>query len=105
MKRKSRGDRMRAKLKEIKEGLRKRMHEPPYRQGQWLGQVVQGWFNYHAVPTNIRVLSAFRFNVVDLWQRSAPAAQPGRTSRHGKGSKVSRVNGCLLPRSSPSVAV
>src|SRR6516165_96871 len=23
-----------------------------------------------------------------------------RTSRHGKGSKVSRVNGCLLPRSS-----
>ena len=46
------------------------MHEPPSRQGQWLGQVVQGWFNYHAVPTNIRVLSAFRFNVVDLWQRS-----------------------------------
>ena len=70
LKRKSRGDRMRAKLKEIKEGLRKRMHEPPSRQGQWLGQVVQGWFNYHAVPTNIRVLSAFRFNVVDLWRRS-----------------------------------
>jgi group II intron reverse transcriptase/maturase len=46
--RKSRGDRMRAKLKQIKEGLRKRMHEPPARQGQWLGQVVQGWFNYHA---------------------------------------------------------
>ena len=70
LKRKSRGDRMRAKLKEIKEGLRKRMHEPPSRQGQWLGQVVQGWFNYHAVPTNIRVLSAFRFNVVDLWRCS-----------------------------------
>ena len=28
LKRKGRGDRMRAKLKEIKEGLRKRMHEP-----------------------------------------------------------------------------
>ena len=70
LKRKSRGDRMRAKLKEIKEGLRKRRHEPPSRQGQWLGQVVQGWFNYHAVPTNFRVLSAFRFNVVDLWRRS-----------------------------------
>jgi RNA-directed DNA polymerase len=70
LKRKSRGDRMRAKLKEIKEGLRKRMHEPLSRQGQWLGQVVQGWFNYHAVPTNFRVLSAFRFHVVDLWRRS-----------------------------------
>jgi RNA-directed DNA polymerase len=33
-------------------------------------RVVQGWFNYHAVPTNFRVLSAFRFNVVDLWRRS-----------------------------------
>ena len=99
LKRKSRGDRMRAKLKEIKEGLRKRRHEPPSRQGQWLGQVVQGWFNYHAAPTNIRVLSAFRFNVVDLWRRSLRRLAR-RTSRHGKGSKVSRVNGCLLPRSS-----
>ena len=90
---------MRAKLKEIKEGLRKRRHEPPSRQGQWLGQVVQGWFNYHAAPTNIRVLSAFRFNVVDLWRRSLRRLAR-RTSRHGKGSKVSRVNGCLLPRSS-----
>ena len=70
LKRKSRGDRMRAKLKEIKEGLRKRMHDPLARQGKWLGQVVQGWFNYHAVPTNFRALSAFRFNVVDLWRRS-----------------------------------
>jgi group II intron reverse transcriptase/maturase len=70
LKRKSRGDRMRAKLKEIKEGLRKRMHEPLSRQGKWLGQVVQGWFNYHAAPTNFRALGAFRFNVVDLWRRS-----------------------------------
>ena len=70
LKRKSRGDRMRAKLKEIKEGLRKRMHDPLARQGKWLGQVVQGWFNYHAVPTNFRALGAFRFNVVDLWRRS-----------------------------------
>src|SRR5208283_1079425 len=52
LKRKSRGDRMRAKLKEIKAGLRARMHLPISRQGKWLGQVVQGWFNYHAVPTN-----------------------------------------------------
>jgi len=70
LKRKSRGDRMRAKLKDIKEGLRKRMHEPLARQGKWLAQVVQGWFNYHAVPTNSHALAAFRFHVVDLWRRS-----------------------------------
>ena len=70
LKRKSRGDRMRAKLKDIKEGLRKRMHETLARQGKWLGQVVQGWFNYHAVPTNSRALGAFRYHVVDLWRRA-----------------------------------
>jgi group II intron reverse transcriptase/maturase len=70
LKRKSRGDRVRAKLKDIKEGLRKRMHEPLARQGKWLGQVVQGWFNYHAVPTNSRALGAFRYHVVDLWRRA-----------------------------------
>ena len=70
VKRKSRGDRVRAKLKEVKEGLRRRMHEPLSRQGQWLSRVVQGWFNYHAVPTNSRVLGAFRHHVVDLWRRA-----------------------------------
>ncbi|MFY9656056.1 MAG: group II intron reverse transcriptase/maturase [Methylocystis sp.] len=70
LKRKSRGDRVRAKLKDIKEGLRKRMHEPLARQGKWLGRVVAGWFNYHAVPTNSRALGAFRHHVVDLWRRA-----------------------------------
>jgi RNA-directed DNA polymerase len=37
---------------------------------KWLGQVVRGWFNYHAVPTNSRALSAFRFHVTDLWRRT-----------------------------------
>ena len=70
LKRKSRADRVRAKLKDIKEGLRKRMHQPLARQGKWLGQVVAGWFNYHAVPTNSRALGAFRHHVVDLWRRA-----------------------------------
>jgi len=70
LKRKSRGDRVRAKLKEIKAGLRARMHLPIPRQGLWLRQVVTGWFNYHAVPTNQRALAAFRYHVVDLWRRT-----------------------------------
>jgi len=70
LRRKSRGDRVWKKLKEIREGLRKRMHEPLARQGKWLGQVVAGWFNYHAVPTNSRTLGAFRYHVVDLWRRT-----------------------------------
>ena len=45
-------DRMRAKLREIKEELRRRMHSPSPKQGQWLTHVVTGFFTYHAVPTN-----------------------------------------------------
>ena len=70
LQRKTRGDRMRAKLREIKEALRKRMHEPIPDQGRWLKQVVRGFFAYHAVPTNFRALGAFRHHVSDLWRRT-----------------------------------
>ena len=68
--RKSRRDRMQAKLKEVKDELRRRMHQPIPVQGKWLAQVVSGYFNYHAVPTNIRSLSAFRHHVGNLWRRT-----------------------------------
>jgi hypothetical protein len=45
-------------------------HQPIPVQGKWLGQVVSGYFNYHAVPTNSRALHAFRHFVAELWQRS-----------------------------------
>jgi len=70
VKRKTRRDRMTAKLLEVKEELRRRMHRPIPEQGQWLKQVVSGFFNYHAVPTNSRALSVFRHRVTVLWQRT-----------------------------------
>ena len=68
--RKSRSDRVRAKLREIKDELRKRMHEPIPEQGKWLRQVVGGFFAYHAVPTNNDTLGTFRRRVEELWKRS-----------------------------------
>jgi group II intron reverse transcriptase/maturase len=70
IKRKTRADRMRAKLQEIKQEMRRRMHQPIPEQGKWLGQVVRGYFNYHAVPTNGRALEVFRHHVTDLWRRT-----------------------------------
>jgi len=68
--RKSRLDRMRTKLQEVKKELRKRMHQPIPEQGRWLGQVVRGYFAYHAVPTNGSRLGAFRYFVTKLWLRT-----------------------------------
>jgi RNA-directed DNA polymerase len=70
IKRKTRRDRMRVKLREIKQALRRRMHRPIPEQGKWLGQVVRGYFNYHAVPTNGPALDVFRHHVTDLWRRT-----------------------------------
>src|SRR5436309_6007407 len=69
IKRKSRRDRMRAKLRAIKQALRRRMHQPIQVQGKWLMQVVRGYFNYHAVPTNRRALVVFRDEVIRRWRR------------------------------------
>jgi RNA-directed DNA polymerase len=70
LQRKTRGDRMRAKLQEIKEQLRQRRHDPIPEQGRWLKQVVTGFFAYHAVPTNAKALGAFRHYVTDRWRRT-----------------------------------
>src|SRR3954468_9238412 len=69
IRRKSRRDRMRTKLREIKEGLRLRWHLPIPDTGKWLGQVVAGYFAYHAVPTNSAAIGAFRYHVTVLWHR------------------------------------
>jgi len=70
LKRQTRRDRMRAKLREVKEELRRLMHAPIPVQGRWLKAVVTGFFAYHAVPTNSRALRAFRHHVMVLWQRT-----------------------------------
>ena len=70
LKRKSRPDRMRAKLSEIKEQLRRQMHQTIPEQGRWLAQVTRGYFAYHAVPTNFSALSGFRHHIARLWLRT-----------------------------------
>jgi group II intron reverse transcriptase/maturase len=70
LRRKSRRDRMQAKLRELKAELSRRRHEPLVSQGRWLRQVVTGWFNYHAVPTNAPTLGLFRDLVTETWMRA-----------------------------------
>jgi group II intron reverse transcriptase/maturase len=95
VKRKSRRDRMRTRLKEIKEELRLRRHQPIPEQGKWLAQVVRGYFAYHAVPTNSASIRAFRHYVVDLWRRSlSRRSQKGRVT----WQRIKQIADDLLPR-------
>lgn len=59
--------RLRSKLQAVRQELRKRWHERIADTGAWLRSVVQGYFNYHAVPGNFRALQAFRREVARAW--------------------------------------
>jgi group II intron reverse transcriptase/maturase len=61
--------RMRTKLREIKQQLQQRMHDPVAQTGEWLKSVVKGYFNYHAVPGNTGSLRVYRVRVIRLWRR------------------------------------
>jgi len=62
--------RMRAKLREIKLELRRRMHRLVPETGQWLASVIKGHMQYYGVPLNGRALNCFRWRVAWLWKRA-----------------------------------
>ena len=88
--RRTRRDRMRVKLGEIKEELRRRMHQPIPKQGRWLRQVVTGFFNYHAVPTNSAALDPLPPLRHRPLAALATAAQPEGPDDMGADEEVGR---------------
>jgi len=67
--RKTMGQRMAAKLKDVQQKLRERRHASTGATRKWLISVVRGYFQYHAVPDNEERLKAFRNDVLRLWLR------------------------------------
>nr|WP_283163595.1 group II intron reverse transcriptase/maturase [Brenneria tiliae] len=59
-----------AQLKQIKQALRKRLHEKPAQTGSWLKRVVQGHINYYGVPFNARAVGQFVREVKRMWLKS-----------------------------------
>ena len=62
--------RMRATLTVIREKLYQRRHEAVPIVGQWLQRVLNGYFQYHSVPTNLLRLSGFRDEVCRAWRHA-----------------------------------
>ncbi len=62
--------RMRAKLHEVKDELKRRQHHSIPDQGKWLASVVRGHYAYYAVPGNSDSINAFYNEATRLWFRS-----------------------------------
>ncbi len=70
---------MQTKLRAVKTEMRRRMHHSIPEQGRWLASVLAGHCRYYAVPDNSKALSAFRHQIVGLWQRAlSRRSQKGR---------------------------
>jgi len=81
--------RLRQKLKEVKFGLIKRMHDPVKDVGVWLSKVVRGFTNYYGVPRNTQSIRAFYTEVAMLWfkvirRRSQKARKRWKWQRFNK---------------------
>lgn len=91
------GARLRAKLREIKLELRRRMHHRVGEVGSWLASVVRGWLGYFAVPGNYRSINQFRIQVVRHWLRALRRrSQKGR--RGWNWERMAKLAAFWLPR-------
>jgi group II intron reverse transcriptase/maturase len=87
--------RVRAKLAEVKDQLRSRMHLPIPEQGRWLANVVRGHMAYYAVPGNVQAVAAFRDEVTRHWFK-ALRRRSQRTTVNW--ARMSRIEARWLPR-------
>jgi RNA-directed DNA polymerase len=70
--------RMRTKLAQVKDQLKRRRHLPVPEQGRWLASVVRGHLAYYAVPGNFTAILTFRVQVTRHWLK----ALRRRSQRH-----------------------
>jgi RNA-directed DNA polymerase len=70
VKRRSIRRRVRAKLKELKELLMRRRHQPVPQVAVWLRSVLRGHYNYYGVPHNGSAIGYFYMEVCRLWRRA-----------------------------------
>lgn len=62
--------RIRRRLQAMRKEMMRRRHLPIPVQGAWIHQVVQGYFAYHAVPTNSARLNLFRREIIRSWKHA-----------------------------------
>jgi hypothetical protein len=83
-----------AKLQQVKQTLRERMHDPVPEVGEWLKQVLNGLYQYHAVPGNWASLRRLRWRIGQYWRHVLE-----RRSQRGRlnADRVARLFNRWLP--------
>lgn len=86
--------RIRATLGALRKELRRKRHHRLSEVGQWLHKVLLGYYQYHAVPDNMRRLAGVRQVICRMWRRELQR----RSQRHRMPwSRLARLLGQYLP--------
>lgn len=96
VRRKTIAKRLRDKAKAVREEIMRRRHDPVPEQGKWLCSVVQGHFNYFAVPGNKPSIDAFRTEVIKGWLHAL--RRRSQKSRRLTWERVMRLVSTWIPR-------
>ncbi|BCR05054.1 group II intron reverse transcriptase/maturase [Desulfuromonas versatilis] len=98
--RKTIGKRLREKIKKVRQTLQRHRHKPIPELGRWLRSVVQGHFNYYAVPGNREACDAFRTQIGFAWLRALRSR-----SQKGKSLTWERMQRKMMRRWIPTARV
>jgi group II intron reverse transcriptase/maturase len=87
--------RLRAKLHAVKIELRRCMHQTTGEQAKWLSSVIRGYYQYHAIPGNIKAISTFRHLVICIWYKTLKRrSQKSRLN----WERMKKIAEAVLPR-------
>ena len=106
VKRKTQRKRKIRKLKELRIEARRRMHSPVAKQHEWLSAVLRGHFAYYGLPSNMRSMVGFAYEVRRLWLR---VVGPAQSAWHDMGSvqpldESLSVGASIVPSTQPRAA-
>ncbi len=95
----SRRDRMRAKLREVKEGLRQRWHLPIPETGKWLGQIVAPRYRSKTLcimNALTLILKSSARSAVDTCFRGPRGGRECHSDHEGMPTQKLPFSGCML---------
>jgi group II intron reverse transcriptase/maturase len=90
VRRRTMANRMRAKLRSLKEELRTRMHQGVSTTGRWLASVLRGHVQYFGVPRNSQPLWAFRAHLTRLWKQALNRRSQRRAVTWARMSRIAK---------------
>ena len=90
------GKRVDRTLKRIRDILKRGINDDIWERGKWIGQVLNGWLNYYAVPGSMKYLQRFKHRLEWIWMKII--RRRSQRARKFSWEKLEAMVKILMPR-------